>query len=160
MTYCFPKSSTKFQGHAGQKFCNFYPNWAFPDCKSSLNSQMDLKWYTKLKNWLFESNLSKITRPVAVIKSLRFALLLCLSNAPVPLLRTLSASQYELAFVAHRSAPYWFELPLISSLPLSYWPCESTPFRIASYCIAERRINSCQFLLVRISSLNIRIDSL
>ena len=42
----------------------------------------------------------------------------------------------------------------------SYWPCESKPIRIASYCITERRINSCQFLLVRISSLYIRIDSL
>ena len=42
----------------------------------------------------------------------------------------------------------------------SYWPCESKPIRIASYCIAERRIKSCQFLLVRISSLYIRIDSL
>ena len=34
------------------------------------------------------------------------------------------------------------------------------PIRIASYCIAECRINSCEFLLVRISSLYIRIDSL
>ena len=42
----------------------------------------------------------------------------------------------------------------------SYWPCESKPICIASYCIAERNINSCQFLLVRISSLYIRIDSL
>ena len=42
----------------------------------------------------------------------------------------------------------------------SYWPCESKPIRIASYCITERRINSCQFLLVRISSLYIRIYSL
>ena len=42
----------------------------------------------------------------------------------------------------------------------SYWPCESKPIRIASYWIAERRINSCQFLLVRISSLYIRSDSL
>ena len=42
----------------------------------------------------------------------------------------------------------------------SYWPCESKPIHIASYCIAERRINACQFLLVRISSLYIRIDSL
>ena len=33
-------------------------------------------------------------------------------------------------------------------------------YSIASYCIAERRINSCQFLLVRISSLYIRIYSL
>ena len=31
---------------------------------------------TRAKNWRFESNLSKITRPVAAIKSLRFALLL------------------------------------------------------------------------------------
>ena len=42
----------------------------------------------------------------------------------------------------------------------SYCPCESKSIRIASYCIAERRINSCQFLSVRISSLYIRIDSL
>ena len=41
-----------------------------------------------------------------------------------------------------------------------YWPCESKPIRIASYCIAERRINSSQFLLVCISSLYIRVDSL
>ena len=42
----------------------------------------------------------------------------------------------------------------------SYWPCESKPIHIASYCIAEPRINSCQFLLVCISSLYICIDSL
>ena len=42
------------------------------------------------------------------------------SNAPVPQLRILSASQYELAFVAHCIAPYWFELHRISLLPLSY----------------------------------------
>ena len=41
-----------------------------------------------------------------------------------------------------------------------YWPCVSKPIRIASYCINERRINLCQFLLVRISSLYIRIDLL
>ena len=39
----------------------------------------------------------------------------------------------------------------------SYWPWESKPIRIASCCITERRINSCQFLLVRNSSLYIRI---
>ena len=39
-------------------------------------------------------------------------------------------------------------------------PCESKPIRIALYCIAERRINLCQFLLVHISSLYVRIDSL
>ena len=43
-----------------------------------------------------------------------------LLNAPVPLSRMLSANQYELAFVVHRTAPYWFELLRIRSLPLSY----------------------------------------
>ena len=42
----------------------------------------------------------------------------------------------------------------------SFWPCESKPIRSASYYIAERRISLCQFLLVCISSLYIRIDSL
>ena len=31
MPYCFPRSSIKFQGHAGQNITNFDPNWAFPD---------------------------------------------------------------------------------------------------------------------------------
>ena len=46
--YCFSKSSIEFQCHTGQKITNFYPNWAFPDCNSSLTSPMDLKWCTKL----------------------------------------------------------------------------------------------------------------
>ena len=46
--YCFPRSSSKFQGHKGQKIADFDPNWAFPECNFSLNSPMDLKWYTKL----------------------------------------------------------------------------------------------------------------
>ena len=41
----------------------------------------------------------------------------------------------------------------------SYCPCESKSIRIGTYCIAERRIISCQFLLVCISSY-ISIDSL
>ena len=42
------RSSVKFQGRTGQKMANFYANWAFPDCKSSLNSPMASKWCTKL----------------------------------------------------------------------------------------------------------------
>ena len=42
------------------------------------------------------------------------------SDTPIPLLRILSANQYELAFVVHHTAQYWFELLRISSLPLSY----------------------------------------
>ena len=44
-----------FQGHPSnfkvtwdKKIANFYPNWAFPDCDSSLNIPMALKWCTKL----------------------------------------------------------------------------------------------------------------
>ena len=44
-------------------------------------------------------------------------------------------------------------------LKRSHWPCESKPIRITTYCIAKRGINSCQSLLVRISSLYIRIYS-
>ena len=40
VTYCFPKPSI---GLTGQKVTNFDPNWAFPDCNSSLNSPMALK---------------------------------------------------------------------------------------------------------------------
>ena len=46
--YCFSKSSVKFQGHTGQEIADLYSNWVFPDCNSSLNSPMDLKWCTKL----------------------------------------------------------------------------------------------------------------
>ena len=48
MPYCFPMSSIKFQGQTGQKIADFDPNWAFPDCNSSLNSPMALKLCTKL----------------------------------------------------------------------------------------------------------------
>ena len=96
--FCLSRSSMKFQGHAGQKIANFYPNWAFLDCNCSLNTPMGLKWCTKLhvvqkrfpivfsgSSIKFEGHmdrkidglnsiLSKITRLVAAIKSLRFAL--------------------------------------------------------------------------------------
>ena len=91
--YCFSRS-----------FANFYPNWVFPDCNSSLNIPMVLKCCTKLnvvkrgallffkvihqilrwhglKNRRFESQF-EITRPVAAIKSLRFALLESHSDLP------------------------------------------------------------------------------
>ena len=45
--YCFSRSSVKFQGHTALKIAEFYPDWAFPDCNSSLNSPMATKWCTK-----------------------------------------------------------------------------------------------------------------
>ena len=47
--YCFSKSSVKFQGHTALKIVEFDPNWAFPDCNSSLNSSMATKWFTNLE---------------------------------------------------------------------------------------------------------------
>ena len=47
--YCFPRSSVKFQGHAALKIIEFDPNWAFPDCNSSLESPIATKWCIKLE---------------------------------------------------------------------------------------------------------------
>ena len=47
--YCFSRSSLKFQGHTALKFAEFDPDWAFPDCNSSLNSPMATKWCIKLE---------------------------------------------------------------------------------------------------------------
>ena len=70
VSYCFPRSSVKFQGHAALKIVEFDPNWAFPDCNFSLNSPMAMKCYTKLetaKEWcpiVFQGHPSnfKVTR--------------------------------------------------------------------------------------------------
>ena len=43
------RSSVKFQGHTALKIAEFDPDWAFPDCNSSLNSPMATKWCTKLE---------------------------------------------------------------------------------------------------------------
>ena len=47
--YCFSRSYIKFQGHTTLKIVEFDPNWAFPDCNSSLNSPMAMKCCTKLE---------------------------------------------------------------------------------------------------------------
>ena len=49
MSYCFSRSSVKFQGHTALKTVEFDPNWAFPDCNSSLNSPMAMKCCTKIE---------------------------------------------------------------------------------------------------------------
>ena len=47
--YCFSRLSVKLQGHTALKIVKFDPNWAFPDCNSSLKSLMATKWCTKLE---------------------------------------------------------------------------------------------------------------
>ena len=49
MPYRFSRSYVKFQGHTALKIVAFDPNWAFPDCNSSLNSPMAMKCCTKLE---------------------------------------------------------------------------------------------------------------
>ena len=95
--YCFARSSVKCQGRTALKLIEFDPNWAFPDCNSSLNSRMAMKCCTKLQTAkercpiVFQGHPSNFTgqnitdfdpncafpdyRPVAAFKSLRFALL-------------------------------------------------------------------------------------
>ena len=46
---CFSRSSVKLQGHIALKIVEFYSNWAFPDCNSSLNLPMAMKCCTKLE---------------------------------------------------------------------------------------------------------------
>ena len=47
--YCFARSSVKFQDRTALKIVEFDPDWAFPDCNSSLNSPMAMKCCTKLE---------------------------------------------------------------------------------------------------------------
>ena len=47
--YSFSRSSVKLQGHTALKIVDFDPNWAFPDCNSSLNSPMAMKCCTQLE---------------------------------------------------------------------------------------------------------------
>ena len=46
---CFSRLSIKFQCHTAHKVDDFDPNWALPDCNSSMNSQMAMKWFTNLE---------------------------------------------------------------------------------------------------------------
>ena len=78
MPYCFSISYIKLQGHTAKKIIDFDPNWAFPDCNSSLNSPMATKWcielqgYTDLKivefdsNWAFPDSNSSLNSPMAM----------------------------------------------------------------------------------------------
>ena len=43
------RSYVKLQGHTVKKIVDFDPNWAFPDCSSSLNSPVAMKCCTKLE---------------------------------------------------------------------------------------------------------------
>ena len=52
--YCFSRSYVKLQGDTAKKIIDFDPNWAFPDCNSSLNSPMARKWCIELLSSIVE----------------------------------------------------------------------------------------------------------
>ena len=88
--YCFSRSSVKFQGHTALKIVEFDPDWAFPDCKSSLNSPMAKKWCTKLEVALkrcpivFSCDQAALQMVFSVCPSVRLSVCLsvCLSVTP------------------------------------------------------------------------------
>ena len=43
------RSYVKLQGHTAKKIVDFDPNWVFPDCNSSLDSPMAMKWCIELE---------------------------------------------------------------------------------------------------------------
>ena len=47
--YSFSRSSVKIQGHTALKIVEVDPDWAFPDCNSSFNTPVVMKWCTKLE---------------------------------------------------------------------------------------------------------------
>ena len=47
--YCFEGHLSNFKVTRLKKIVEFDPNWAFPECNSSLNSPMATKWCTKLE---------------------------------------------------------------------------------------------------------------
>ena len=64
MPYCFPRSSIKFQGHTGQNFTDFDPNWAFPDYKPV--AAFKSLWFALFIWTLYwiQPHLKTFTRPV------------------------------------------------------------------------------------------------
>ena len=163
--YCFSRSSVKLQGHTAEKIVEFYPNWAFPDCNSSLNSPMTLKCCTKLEttkercpiffprssikfqghmrrnitdfdpNWAFPDY-----RPVAAFKSLRFALLRTLSvHKRIASLASESSSVLELVSARiFRSSSAFLRVSLTRRIASSCW--RLTSFRCILVTTSSQRV--------------------
>ena len=86
--YCFSRSYIKLQGHTALKIVVFYPNWAFPDCDSSLESPMATKCCTKLEVALkrcpiiFSCNHQSVCPSVCLFVRLSVCLSVCPSVCP------------------------------------------------------------------------------
>ena len=165
MPYCFWGSSVKFQGHTALKIVEFDADWAFPDLFFKVIHQISRSH--RLKNRWIGSNLRKITRPVAAIKSLRFALFRY--NLQIyyiwSYLQVLKAS----CFIFHNkpqicitSGPYMNNFDATSkkfSLALSQWPamggyyithsliaCRVFPWGVYPHSLIKQR--KCQLTII------------
>ena len=112
VSYCFSMSYVKFRCHTAKKIVDFDPNWAFPDCNSSLNSQMATKWCTNLEvaqKWcpvVFRCHTSncKVTR----WKHRRFWLELSVSGLQVQFEFTDGFEMMHKAWRSIEEVSYWF----------------------------------------------------
>ena len=114
------RSYVKFQGHTALKIIEFDPNWAFPNCNSSLNSPMAMKCCTKLETAkercpiVFQGHPSsfKVTRyktspiltQIGCFQTIGRSQLSNPSDLPFKVIRQISSS--------HRTKNRWFLLPI------------------------------------------------
>ena len=112
VSHCFSKSYVELQGHTAKKIIDFDPNWAFPDCNSSLNSPMATKWCTKLEVALkrcpvvFQGHTSncKVTR----LKNCRFWPQLVVSELLLQFEFTAGFEMMHKAWCSIEEVPYYF----------------------------------------------------
>ena len=138
--YCFWRSSVKFEGHSAKKNRRFWPKLGV----------------SRLKNQRFESNLSKITRPVAAIKSLRFALFFTVQQD-----RHNKSFYYTPRFNEVERGVYWYHLVRLSVCgqnhvcsvsstiligSISYLHILSSNFRRCVVCNARFKIQNFEIL--------------
>ena len=135
--YCFSRSSLKFLGHIALKIVEFDPNWAFPECNSSLNSPMAMKCCTKLetaKNWcpiVFQGHPSnfKVTRDKTSPILTQIGRFGTIGRSQLSNPSDLPCSSLSLFFPSLFSPSPPLPSPLPSLSPLSLSPSPSPPPR-------------------------------
>ena len=111
MPYCISRSYVKLQGHTALKIVNFDPNWAFPDCISSLKSPMATKWCKTLEITLkrcsivFSCDQAALQRVLSVCLSVRLYVCHTFLAATKQLYERFSPSVRP--FVCPSVTPFW-----------------------------------------------------
>ena len=139
--------SVKVQCHTGQKIDGFYPRWGFPDCNSSLNSVMALKWCTKLHVVLPPSHCRE-----CCLRTNTNWHSLCIAQYRID-------SNYFLLVRCHFRVSSQANTNVLKCSKHSYWPCESILSvlrRIASPNVVSIRVSSYWFVSHRCTFVSIR----